>query len=51
MRMKNVLEINVNLIEMFRKAYNSDVNGGIISCAYKMLSNLKGIVWNFGHRA
>lgn len=29
------------LVKVFRKAYNSDVTGGIILCIYKDLFNLK----------
>lgn len=41
LKVEKVSEASVGLIEMFRKAYNADVNGRTISCVYQGLTNLK----------
>lgn len=41
MKVENITEASACLIELFRKAYNSDTGSRIISCIYKGLLNLK----------
>ncbi len=40
-KMKNMAETRTGFIELFRKAYKSDLHSRIVSCIYKCLLNLK----------